>query len=42
MVFHPIKKGLTWFIPTMEINGIEIGRVSETKNLGVILDESFS
>ena len=38
MVFHPIITGL---IPTLEINGIEIERVWEFKNLGVILDKKF-
>ena len=42
MVFHPTQKDITGLIPTLEINGIEIERVSEFKNLGVIIDENLS
>ena len=42
MVFHPTQKDITGLIPTLEINGIEIERVSEFQNLGVIIDENLS
>ena len=42
MVFHPTQKDITGLVPTLEINGIEIERVSEFKNLGVIIDENLS
>ena len=42
MIFHPVQKDITGLIPTLEINGIEIERVSQIKNLGVILDENLS
>ena len=35
------QKDITGLIPTLEINGIEIERVSEFKNLGVIIDENL-
>ena len=41
MVFHPTQKDITGLIPTLEINGIEIERVSEFKNLCVIIDENY-
>ena len=42
VVFHPIQKDITGLIPTLEINGVEIERVSEFKNHGVIIDENLS
>ena len=42
MVFHPTEKDITGLIPALEINGIEIERVSEFKNLGVIINENLS
>ena len=42
MVFHPTQKDISGLIPTLEINGIEIERVSEFQNLGVIIDENLS
>ena len=42
MAFHPTQKDITELIPTLEINGVEIERVSEFKNLGVIKDENLS
>ena len=42
MVFHPTQKDVTGLIPTLESNGIKIERVSEFKNLGVIIDENLS
>ena len=41
-VFHPTPKDITGLIPNLEINGIEIERVSEFKNHGVIMDEKLS
>ena len=42
LVFHPIRKDITGLIPTLEINGVEFERVSESKNLGVVIDENLS
>ena len=37
-----MQKYVTRLIPTLKTNGIEIERVSEFKNLGVISDEILS
>ena len=42
MVFNPTQKDITGLIPTLEINAIEIERVSEFKNFGVIIDTNLS
>ena len=42
MVLHPTLKDITWLIPILVINFIEIERVSECENLSVIIDENLS